>query len=191
MDRPQEIAAFKHAPLQSPRSFRVLTLLPSSNFNSVVRCVIRECSLDDHVKYEALSYVWGEPAPGHTILIGGKALSVTPNCLEAMRYLRPRRWRAGRVIWIDAACIDQDSSEKNHQVQLMGEIYSKAANVLAWIGPSDATTARTIRRLKLIGWIDEVYNQARNEVILPPGLVTKTALRELSWHLSEATVCYQ
>lgn len=162
MDSPQETtsAAFKHAPLQSPRSFRILSLLASKEFDSAVRCEIRECSLDDHVEYEALSYAWGDPAPGHTILVGGKALGVTPNCLEAMRCLRPRRGRRGRAIWIDAVCIDQESSEKNHQVKLMGEIYSKATKVLAWMGPSDATTARSIRRLKIMGLIGKARYQA-------------------------------
>lgn len=182
MDISKETAAFKHAPLQSPRSFRILSLLPSKDFDSVVRCEIKEYSLDDHVKYEALSYAWGDSVPGHTILVGSKALSITPNCLEAMRYLRPRRGRGGREIWIDAVCIDQESSEKNHQVKLMGEIYSKAANVLAWMGPSDATTARSIRRLKLLGRLFEAYNQAPEDIPL-----LEWVLSSLQWQLSTAT----
>jgi Heterokaryon incompatibility protein (HET) len=40
-----------------------------------------------------------------------------------------------RPIWIDAACINQkDDGEKNHQLPLMGEIYSGAAQVMVWLG---------------------------------------------------------
>jgi hypothetical protein len=38
-------------------------------------------------------------------------------------------------LWIDALCIDQkDTTERNHQVQQMGEIFSKAEFVIAWMG---------------------------------------------------------
>ncbi|KAF3038731.1 hypothetical protein E8E11_005943 [Didymella keratinophila] len=37
--------------------------------------------------------------------------------------------------WIDALCIDQDNvDERNHQVQQMGEIFSQARQVFAWLG---------------------------------------------------------
>ncbi|KAF2633929.1 HET-domain-containing protein [Macroventuria anomochaeta] len=37
--------------------------------------------------------------------------------------------------WIDALCIDQDNvDERNHQVQQMGEIFSCAQQVFAWLG---------------------------------------------------------
>ena len=40
-----------------------------------------------------------------------------------------------RPIWIDAVCINQnDDLEKSGQIPLMGEIYSKAAEVLVWLG---------------------------------------------------------
>jgi len=41
-------------------------------------------------------------------------------------------------IWIDALCINQnDSSERNHQVQQMGAIFSRAKNVVSWLGDDD------------------------------------------------------
>ncbi|KUI53325.1 Heterokaryon incompatibility protein 6, OR allele [Cytospora mali] len=123
------------------------------NFKFTVSCEIREASFDDRVKYEALSYAWGSKTPGHSISVGDKTLAVTPNCLEALRHLRARFRR--RVLWVDAVCIDQregrqSTRERNHQVRYMGEIYSKAKTVIVWLGASDSTTARTIRRLKMI-----------------------------------------
>lgn len=38
--------------------------------------------------------------------------------------------------------------ERNNQVRLMGKIYSKASQVVVWLGPAVPTTARVIRRLK-------------------------------------------
>jgi hypothetical protein len=38
-------------------------------------------------------------------------------------------------VWIDQICIDQKSlAERSAQVKLMGEIYTRAANVLVWLG---------------------------------------------------------
>ena len=40
-----------------------------------------------------------------------------------------------RTIWVDALCINQnDISERNHQVRLMGDIYRCAEAVLVWLG---------------------------------------------------------
>jgi Heterokaryon incompatibility protein (HET) len=40
-------------------------------------------------------------------------------------------------IWIDALCIDQqNNSERNHQVRVMGKIYEMAIEVLVWLGCS-------------------------------------------------------
>ena len=39
------------------------------------------------------------------------------------------------TLWIDAVCINQnDISERNHQVLLMGDIYRGATTVLSWLG---------------------------------------------------------
>lgn len=86
---PTASQAFVHKPLSSPRPFRVLELLPSRDFDSTVSCEIREASLDDHVKYEALSYVWGAPTPGFAVSVGDKTLAVMPNCLEALHTCVP------------------------------------------------------------------------------------------------------
>lgn len=40
--------------------------------------------------------------------------------------------------WTDSLCLDQDShSELNVQVAHMGDIYSRAAHVLSWLGESE------------------------------------------------------
>jgi hypothetical protein len=39
-------------------------------------------------------------------------------------------------MWIDALCINQgDTTEKNRQVKVLGDIFSSATGVLMWLGP--------------------------------------------------------
>lgn len=44
----------------------------------------------------------------------------------------------------------QSIKERNHQVELMGEVYSKAQTVLVWFGAEDPSTARSFRLLEKI-----------------------------------------
>ncbi len=40
------------------------------------------------------------------------------------------------LIWVDAICIAQDQGSENHdQIRLMGDIYQRAVQVVAWLGP--------------------------------------------------------
>lgn len=60
---------------------------------------------------------------------------INTNLLHALKYLRyPTE---PRMIWIDAICIDQhDILERNHQVDIMMEIYRGAHAVISWLGTS-------------------------------------------------------
>tara|TARA_R110002003_G_scaffold1389_3_gene22950 strand:- start:11151 stop:12485 length:1335 start_codon:yes stop_codon:yes gene_type:complete len=56
---------------------------------------------------------------------------------------------ATKALWIDALCIDQDNNnERNHQVQQMGSIFSKAQCVLSWMG-CDAEYASLLRYMRI------------------------------------------
>ena len=122
----------QHRPLQSTDSIRVLYLLPGALDDNIYE-ELTEVSLSQSPLYEALSYVWGSPIPADPISCHGKELLVTPNCIAAMRRLCDEKKR--RVLWIDAVCIDQSSmDERNHQVRLMGDIYSNSKRVIIWLG---------------------------------------------------------
>jgi hypothetical protein len=102
------------------------------------------------IKYEALSWRWGEN-PLHQILIRkGSRLtrkSAHKELVWALKYLRyPDE---DRILWIDAICIDQDFiPEKNHQVEMMALIYSCADRVCVWLGIDDRESRLAIKFIK-------------------------------------------
>jgi hypothetical protein len=70
------------------------------------------------------------------ISLSGVDFAVRENLWWALYYLRDEETE--RVLWIDALCIHQENEgERNHQVQLMGQIYADAWRVVAWLGRED------------------------------------------------------
>jgi len=90
------------------------------------------------VAYEALSCVLGKPSPMHVISCNSEEFAVGRNLETALRRLRSNT--VARVVWIDAICINQaDLDERPSQLQIMGDIYSKARHVLIWLGDDDGS----------------------------------------------------
>jgi hypothetical protein len=89
--------------------------------------------LDNTNPYEALSYVWGSEADAETLLLCRHEFHVTQNLHSALLALRqPSK---DRMLWIDALCINQgNDDEKGTQIPLMGDIYKRAKQVIAWLG---------------------------------------------------------
>ena len=89
--------------------------------------------LEDAPDYSALSYTWGDASRTREILINRKPMTVRLNLyqfLEVFQAKHQNEW-----LWVDQICIDQqDTFERNSQVQLMSEIYRNAFEVkdLAW-----------------------------------------------------------
>ena len=121
--------------LSSGISTRILELQGSHRHDSELQTRLFEVSLSNAPPYEAISYAWEGQSPSEKILCDGKQLVVTENCAIALRRFRPDLPQETRLVWIDFVCINQNSlAERNHQVQLMGEIYRKATQVLVWLG---------------------------------------------------------
>ena len=130
---------YSYSPLQGDSSIRLLRLHGSPDKSSTLKCTLFEASLEDKNEepYEAISYAWEGQKPTRIIRCSGEDLLVTENCEELLRYFRPGDAEESRVLWIDAICINQSESsmeERNHQVRLMGLVYSQALHVLAWLG---------------------------------------------------------
>lgn len=107
--------------------------------------------------FSALSYVWGEPELKPSMVqCGAHLIPLQENGLSALKHLRKKLDRFS--IWIDALCINQDDEqEKENQIPLMGDIYSKCDNVYIWLGNGNAKTQRAmayLREPKLLEYFD-------------------------------------
>lgn len=150
--------------LAKANSFRLLEVLRGS-FDDPVVVRIFESDLGEDSKYEALSYAWGDPSITQAIQIQHPwtssttdtlppppvttSFEVTVSCCNALRRLRSAT--EGRVLWIDAICIDQHSiPEKTHQLGIMAQIYSRASRVVIYLGEAaDGSDAA-------MDWINEL-----------------------------------
>lgn len=123
---------------------RLLTLLPGDSDSSLISCTLAHTSLNEIIKYEALSYVWGNPSATETILVNGVEWQATSNLVAALRQLRSKE---PRTLWVDAICINQANEpaareERAVQLRRMKEIFSEATSVIAWVGTEGASSSR-------------------------------------------------
>lgn len=124
-----------YSPLRGDgRQFRLLAVKPSADRLAPLRCELNEAFFDnDDLEYTALSYTWGDTLVTAPIFVKGEETQVTLNLEAALRHIRKSSHDI--VLWVDALCINQnDVSEKNHQVEMMREIFSGAELVVAWLG---------------------------------------------------------
>lgn len=138
--------------LTSGDEIRLIQLDPGHR-GSPLKTTIQYHHLSENPGYQALSYTWGSPfnrdhpswnpdqAPTtqHDLYMDDGVIKVTQSLHSAL--LRLRQPIKPLVFWVDAICIDQShDEEKAWQIQKMREIYERAAQVLIWLGPSDATS---------------------------------------------------
>ncbi|PYH35125.1 HET domain protein [Aspergillus neoniger CBS 115656] len=118
-------------PLHPERNeIRLLTILPSTKAESIIRCSLFSVSLDNSPEFEAISYVWGDASKKTDIIINDTFFYVTRSVDKTLRLLRRKDRR--RVVWIDFVYINQhDVPEKNTQVPLLGRVYAGASAVIA------------------------------------------------------------
>jgi hypothetical protein len=122
-----------YTPLNTQRNEIRLVILNPGDLEDEIRCHLYIASLDNDLIYEALSYVWGDQRMTRQIFIDGLPRRITSNLEIALRYLR--HISQPRFLWIDAICINQiDVSERNVQIRHMGNVYTKASRVIAWLG---------------------------------------------------------
>ena len=135
---------------------RILSLWPcEGDENASIRCSFRVAKLDDHPKYEALSYVWGDMSNQLSICVsGGKTVNVTRNLHAALSRLRLRDKE--RFLWIDQLCINQqDDAEKVAQIKLVRDIYSRCSSCIFWMGElrPDITTVEAKKTVELLQYL--------------------------------------
>ncbi|KAK6227422.1 heterokaryon incompatibility protein [Colletotrichum tabaci] len=132
---------YQYDKLPQGRWFRLLHIHPGLADDPLV-CDLVTVDLDSSLPYKALSYVWGDPNVLAEITCSGSQRPVTVNLFDGLQHLRsPDRVE---TVWADAICINQgDNDEKAHQVNLMGVIYDRAAEVVVWLGKDPGNLAES------------------------------------------------
>lgn len=150
---------------------RLLELLPARRRSSRIHCQLRNVRFLDASDYEALSYCWGDTNPSTPIQLSSAPESaaasesefdpnselfhVGPNLHSALRRLRDTK--KPRILWIDAICIDQkNDKEKATQIKYMGEIYSRANQVVIWLGEEAERSHKAFKMIARWAKLDSV-----------------------------------
>jgi hypothetical protein len=97
--------------------------------------------------FEAISYCWESDVCDKVVMVDDIIVRVPTNLEALLQHLqRLPEAHAGMGFWVDGLCINQnnESDEKNHQVQLMKRIYAEAFSVVVWLGPGNAESDLTI-----------------------------------------------
>lgn len=94
---------------------------------------ILEFKMSSAPAFEAVSYVWGKPVKTDDLLVGDHTIAITSSISSGLPYILASSTTG--FLWIDQICINQDDvNERNAQVRVMGNIYERAEQVLAWLG---------------------------------------------------------
>jgi hypothetical protein len=125
---------YRYDQLPQGEVFRYLDLEPGVG-NDPLKCHLHTAKIAD-TQFEAVSYTWGKGIRNQTIICKGHVMMITENLDMVLRRVRlPDRSLA---LWADSICIDQENrEEKEHQVALMGKIYSAADCVLLYMGKDE------------------------------------------------------
>jgi hypothetical protein len=102
--------------------------------------------------YATLSYVWGNDPATETIFVNGTEMNIRPNLAAALKSIRrDHRFEGEFRLWVDAICINQsDIVERGQQVAKMKDIYSKAWNVISWIGEEARGSTKALKLLRVL-----------------------------------------
>ena len=133
---------YTYVPLQDAnQNIRLVVLEPGTTWDPL-ECSLIEVSFKQKPIYEALSYMWGDQSVKTLISVTSKigpstkrgTLEIGDNLWSAIYSLRDPK--TPKTFWIDVICINQsDLQEKSYQVPLMTIIYSRAKEVVIWLGP--------------------------------------------------------
>lgn len=120
------------------QEIRLLTIVSTEG---TLQFTTKPHKLTEDLEFDAISYVWGVAPASVEAICNDKAMLVTPTAHEMLKHLHLHRPAPHRPLWIDAICINQkDMNEKAIQIPLMRHIYSRAACVVVWMGPSTPQT---------------------------------------------------
>jgi len=168
---PEDLSLYQFQPLEGPDKIRVLELQPATEDLFNLKCRIYQIN---HYEggYQSLSYVWGSEKRPYRMTVVDEAgvklgyIPLTYNLKNALYDLRNTIGLENMVFWIDQVCINQEGAERNHQVELMGQIYQNAAQVITYLGPAAAADLEAeIRGVQLLERIYEHFKPSCDKLI--------------------------
>ncbi|CAG8974178.1 hypothetical protein HYALB_00011786 [Hymenoscyphus albidus] len=155
---------------------RLLEVLPGQG-EDPVRCILTSVNFDATHEADALSYTWGLPPAANIIFVNDEPFRIRNNLFNALLHLRQPS--SGVMLWVDAICINQsDIDERNHQVQRMADVFSRARRVLAWLGPETESNREAFSFLSQT-YLRSPYN--RKELMDDPRWVAFKDLCEIEY----------
>ncbi|CAN9240591.1 unnamed protein product [Alternaria alternata] len=140
------------------QEIRLICIIPEAD--GPIKCKLKRVNLQSNrtPDYRALSYTWGAPDPVQKIAVNNQSFFVRQNLYDFLKAFRARLYRfqdCGNYenevqwLWIDQICIDQSVvEERNHQVEMMSDIYRKASYVYVWLGKSDKWIELAMKTIK-------------------------------------------
>ncbi|KAI0514964.1 hypothetical protein F5B22DRAFT_609194 [Xylaria bambusicola] len=178
---------FQYDPLPNPTTqIRLVRIARNLAPGGLIQCELKVIHITDpSYEYSALSYTWGNTHRRRAILLDGGLFQVTENLHRFLEHAIERisatasssrgnsKWIGWW--WIDALCINQSDvyGEKSVQVALMGDIFTRAREVIAWIGEAGDNTKTTFERLRALRASDPATRRRR------PSPAERRLLREL------------
>lgn len=136
---------------QTKKEIRILDVCQDIGDNDRVICHFAQVSLLSApvLEYEALSWHWGDALEEKEIELSGRLFPIRRNAEEVLR--RVCVDHGHRFVWLDAVCINQqDKEERNYQISIMADIYSKAARTVVWLGDDEYWLPSAIKSIYLI-----------------------------------------
>lgn len=91
----------------------------------------------------------GDPnQPKKMVIVNGASLEIYESLHTILMSLRPPTTAKGRVLWVDAICINQDDMiERNQQVPKMDRIYQTSWRTVVWLGANDEVSEESFSML--------------------------------------------
>lgn len=158
---------FKHAPLPTATSIRVLDVSNDLNADGQITCQVKVVHLDDDPEYCAMSYTWGDSGANPNdklypdieeratdgeffILCDGIPFKVTRNCYAMLETLRTAQTS------LEAANESAESEPSLIKEMVAGEVWIDAICI-------DQTSLE--ERASQVTMMDRIYKQARSVMI--------------------------
>ncbi|KAK3400811.1 heterokaryon incompatibility protein-domain-containing protein [Sordaria brevicollis] len=137
----QEEYDYRSSPLtEHDRMIRLVRLLRVADGRMTFDLV--PCQLANAPEYDAISYRWGSGELTSHVVVGevgsNVILRLTSSVCEILNdgsFWPGNETGQTRYLWIDFLCINQrDQTEKDKQIPLMRDIYSRASKVIVYLG---------------------------------------------------------